>query len=193
MHIIINQIHRRLHLHCTRSQPVARPGAELAWWAGLDAGQARSFIDRHFLDPARLHLLRHALGLDGHGFDPARRSDDEVRQAGARRLAAGAWRIASEAAVALKRERASPAPAASPLLRGAGSAGAARTSGRLPPPVSRAPAPAPAAPAPAAAPDWPDSAAQLAQAKTLQRAARDGTPFCEICEARRRAAGMAAA
>jgi hypothetical protein len=41
--------------------------------------------------------------------------------------------------------------------------------------------------------DWPDKAAQAAQAETLRQAARDGTPFCEICEARRRAAEEAAA
>jgi len=193
MHIIIDEIQRRLHLH-SFGQPVApRTGAALqAWPSSTDLGQARSFIDRHFRDAARLHFLRHALAQDGHeGAGPAQRSDDDVLQTAARRVASGAWRIAFEVAAATNVARPVPAPAASPLLRGAGHGGSTRTSQR-PLPASRAPARAPA-PAPAAALEWTDSVAQRAQAETLRSAARDGTPFCEICEANRRARAEAAA
>jgi hypothetical protein len=197
MHIIIDEIHRRIHLYSSGQQPVARPGAELqAWWAGTDARQARSFVDRYFRDAGRLHMLRHALTLNGHDrFDLAQRSDDDVLQAAARRLSGGAWRIVCEVAAAAGVVRSVPAPATSPLLGGSGSGGSARTSRRRAPPVSSAPAPAtvPAAPGPTVVPDWPNGEAQVAQAETLERAARDGTPFCEICEARRRAAEEAAA
>lgn len=197
MHIIIDEIHGRLHLHSFGQRPVAQPGADLrAWEGGTDAWQARRFMDRYFRDAGRLHVLRAALTLDGgDGFDLTRRSDDEVLQAAARRLAGGIWRIAREAAKAPAVVRSVPTPAASPLL-GGGSGGGARMSRRSASPVSRAPAPSsvPApAPAPAPVPDWPNAEAQVAQAATLKRAARDGTPFCEICEVRRRAAEKAAA
>jgi len=193
MHIIIDEIHRRIHLH-SFGQPVApRNGAVLKpWAAGADQWQARAFMDRHFRDPARLHFLRHALAQDGHE-GPGQRSDDGVLQAAARRVASGAWRIVFEVAAASNVVRPAPAPAASPLLRGAGRGAGARTPQRLPP-ASRAPAAAaPPAPAPAATPEWTQFVAQRAQAKTLVSAARDGTPFCEICEAHRRAAAEAAA
>jgi len=100
MHIIIDEIDRRIHLHSFGQQPVARPGSDLqAWWTGTDAWRARSFMDRYFRDAGRLHALRHALTLDGHdGVDLARWSDDEVLQAAARRVASGTWGIALEAA-----------------------------------------------------------------------------------------------
>jgi len=192
MHIIIDEIHRRIHLH-SFGQPVApRTGASLeAWPAGADLSQARGFMERHFRDPARRHFLRHALAQDGNeGAGSAQRSDDDVLQSAARRVVGGAWRIAIEIAATPGAARSVPARAASPLLRGAGRGGSTRTPQR-PPPASRAPATAPAR-APAPTPEWTDSVAQRAHAATLVSAARDGTPFCEICEAHRRAGSEAA-
>jgi hypothetical protein len=196
MQITIDEIDVRIHLHAYGQQPVARPGRDLQpWWAGTDAWQARRFVDRYFRDAGRLHVLRHALTSDGHdGFDLAQYSDDEVLDTAARRVASGRWKITCEVAAAPVAVRSVPTPATSPLL-GSSSGGSARSSRRPAAPVSRAPAraQAPAASTPADAPDWPDTAAQVAQAETLRQAARDGTPFCEICAARQRAAEEAAA
>jgi hypothetical protein len=197
MHITIDEIDGRIHLHSFGQRLVARPGGHLQpWWAGTDAWRARSFMDRYFRDTGRLHVLRHALTLDGHdGFDLARHSDDEVLQTAARRVASGTWKITREVAPAPGVARSVPTPAPSPLLGGGSSVGSTRSSRRPASPVSRAPvrARAPAASVPADASDWPDTSAQVAQAETLKLAARDGTPFCEICDARRRAAEEAAA
>lgn len=197
MHITINEIHCRIYLYAFGQQPVPQSGAELqAWWGGTDPWQARSFIDRHFRDAGRLHMLRHALTQSGYDhFDLAQRSDDDVLQAAADRISSGAWRIVCEVAATASAVRSLPVPVASPLLGGGNSVGSAHTSRRRAPGVSSAPAPAtaPVTPRLADAPDWPNVEAQVAQAETLKRAARDGTPFCEICEARRRAAEEAAA
>jgi hypothetical protein len=197
MHITIDEIDGRIYLHAFGQRPVARPGHDLQpWRAGTDAWQARSFMDRYFRDAGRLHVLRHALTSDGHdGCDLARHSDDEVLQAAARRVAGGTWKITHEVTAAPVAVRSVPTPAPSPLLGGGGSGGGTRSSRRPAPPASRAPAraQAPAASARTDDSDWPDKAAQAAQAETLRQAARDGTPFCEICEARRRAAEEAAA
>jgi hypothetical protein len=194
MQITIDEIDGRIYLHSFGQRPVARPGRVLQpGWAGTDAWRARSFMDRYFRDAGRLHVLRHALTSDGHdGVDLTQHGDDEVLQTAARRVASGAWQITCEVAAAPAVVRAVPTPATSPLLGGGGSA---RSSRRPAPPVSRAPArtQAQAASVPADASDWPDTTAQAAQAETLRQAARDGTPFCEICEARRRAAEEAAA
>jgi hypothetical protein len=198
MHIIIDEIDRRIHFHSFGQQPVARPGGRLEpWWAGTGAWQTRRFLDRYFRDAGRLHVLRHALTRDGHdGFDLTQRSDDEVLQAATRRVASGIWRIACEVASGgVVRPRA--VAATSPLLGGGagGDRGRARMARPPMPSASRAagPAPATASSATAVAPDWPNTAEQVAQAQTLVRAAKDGTPFCEICEAHRRAAEKAAA
>lgn len=192
MHIIIDEIDRRIHFHSFAQQPVARPGNVLqAWWAGADAWQARSFVERHFGDTGRLHVLRHALTLDGaDGVDAAQHADQDVIQAAVHRVSRGTWRIVCEVTPAPDVVRAVPAPSRSPML--GGGAGGRTRAPRPAPSGNRAPAAAPA-PAPAVVPDWPDTAAQVAQATTLTRAARDGAPFCEICEARRRAAEQAAA
>ena len=194
MHITIDEIDGRIYLHTSGQRPAARPGRRLLpWWAGTDAWQARSFMDRYFRDAGRLHVLRHALTSDGHdGFDLAQYSDDEVLDTAARRVASGTWTITCEVAAAPVAVRSVPTPAMSPLL---GGGGVTRSSRRPAAPVSRAPARAQAQSAPVAADasDWPDAEAQAAQAETLRQAARDGTPFCEICAARRRAAEEAAA
>jgi hypothetical protein len=197
MQITIDEIDGRIHLHSSGQRPAARPGRDLRpRWAGTDAWQARSFMDRYFRDAGKMHVLRHALAADGHdGFDLAQHNDDEVLQAAARRVAGGTWKITYEVEPAPVAVRSVPTPAPSPLLGGGSSAGSTRSSRRPPPPASRAPArtPAPSASVPADDSDWPDKAAQAAQAETLKQAARDGTPFCEVCDARRRAAEEAAA
>jgi len=151
-------------------------------------------MNRCFRNTGRLHVLRHALMMDGHDrFDLAQRSDDDVIEAAARRLSGGTWRISYEIKAAPAVLPHVPVPATSPLLGGGSGGSRARTPRRPMPPPSRAPASPGSAPAPVPAPDWPDMAAQVAQAQTLERAARDGTPFCEICDARSRAAEKAAA
>jgi len=195
MHIIIEETHRRIHLHSFGQRPAPRPGGNLqAWPAGTDAWQARVFMDRYFRDAGQLQALRCALTRDGlDGVDVTRCCDEEVRQAAARRVASGTWRITCELSLAPQTLRPVPAQVVSPLLGGRPGVSPVGTSRRPAPAAGRAPASA-AAPAPImTTPDWPDAAAQVAQAATLRRAARDGTPFCEICEAHRRAAAKAAA
>jgi hypothetical protein len=177
MHITIHRGGRRIHL-CSRDAD----DSALVPMRFHDEWDAGRFLRRHFDAPCELAWVRAALALEtDHLADFA---DDDVWVAAARLVACGRWRVRCDA---------EPIPQARPTRARARGAGASapgpapsRAPMRSPPPVpppARPPTPAPSAPSPAQ-----PELDQVAQARMLEQAARDGTPFCEICAARRQAA-----
>lgn len=180
MHIRILGPDRCIHLLSAFDfrRALASGDVEAAGRRDWDDYAARMFLLRHFRAASEMGALRRALAREMG--DPARMSDDEVIDAAARRLREGAWRIGYE------RVRRVDMPG-----RAAGQVAVAPPSRPPATPSSvprRAGGAAPGAPAAAAPaePEWFETADQAAFADVLTRAARDGRPFCEICEQRAR-------
>lgn len=166
--------------------------AAMGWTrvAVRDLDHARRLVAASADDMWRLR----ALLASGGEIDLARLSDHEVVHEVARMLAAHR--------LALFRPAAEAAEAAS-ARAGGGSGGAANVAAA--PAAAASPAPArgrsgngpspqqaPAHPVSAEEPEY-AAASQDRQAATLRQAARNGTPFCEICELRKAARTAAAA
>lgn len=127
-----------------------------------------------------LQRLRGALAGDLDAWT-GQGDDDVIRLAAVARLASGAWTVAYD----------DVAPAAVPVVSRLGKAPGASVpasvrAGRSPLPASSTALSAGTA---AAAREWPESANQVAQAVTLERAVVSATPFCAICAERARARG----
>ena len=148
-----------------------------------DEWSAGEFVRRHFRDAFEIGRLR--VALSPGVYDVTRWPDEEVVREAARRLASGAWRIASqelqaggagapppqEPGTGVRQEPPAPAraPASSPQRA------------RAPAPPSAAPAPAQST-APVAEQDWLAQVDQVRQAATLETAAQRRSPFCAICQ-----------
>lgn len=139
-----------------------------------DEWQARTFLLRHLRDAFALGALRRALACELDGL--VRYSDEDVISAAVARLASGRWSVIREDGIP-------PGPAVIPRQHAGGADAGSAAPGRT---QASAQAPQPQnTPQGAAAAEW---ANQAAQARTLEQAARFGTPFCEVCAA---AAGAA--
>lgn len=183
MHLTVFDGYRRAHIRSSTSAPLpALPSGTVADLR--DAWRAERFVQRYFSDAVALHRLRAALAADLDAWTG--QGDDDVIRMAAARLASGAWSaIVEEVAVAPVVGRIGKAPA--------GAAPVSARVGRAAPATGRA-APAASSSAPAVvAQEWPESADQVAQAVTLERAAVSATPFCAICAERARARAAAAA
>lgn len=191
MHITLRDADSSVHIGpwqtliaCLPTPP--RTNVQLSWQSFDGEPEARRFIQRYFLDAGAMARLRGALASDLYPL--TRWSDEEVLSAAARRLARGQWRVAYEALAAAPAgpapiQRSVPARREAPPPQDAMAQRLQRIP-RMPSARAEQPADVPP-PAPA---EWSPSAAdQVAQAETLVTAARDGTPFCAICEAMRKA------
>jgi hypothetical protein len=166
--------------------------AWLSWASFDDEWEARRFFQHYFHDDDAMVRLRGALACDLYPL--TRWSDAQVLSTAALRLARGDWQVAYEdlaAAAAGAAVTAGPAPVRRSMpVRQEAPPRPDPAPGRLPP-LRRMPSQQEAPPVdiPKSAPaEWSKSAAdQIAQAETLETAARDGTPFCAICEAMRKA------
>lgn len=153
-----------------------------------DDWSAHSFFRQHFHDSYEIGALRWALAHDIHNV--SNMSDDDVIAAAAQRLRSGAWCIGCDRLPPVAAVEAGPVGASAAgigaALRHAAAPRPLRESAVRGPRPQRAPAHA-ASPAPAtpAEPEWPEQTDQAAFAGGLEGAARDGTPFCEICAAMR--------
>lgn len=134
---------------------------------------AKNFVQRYFRDSYDISRLRNALATEL--FDLAWRTDDSIIDETACRLVYRRWRVVSPAK-----------HVSAPISRGSGVAGARLSSSPArvisdvlaPRIVQRAaPARAPAEAAPAPSPEWYAQTSQIAQAKTMEQAARHGSPL----------------
>jgi hypothetical protein len=160
------------------------------WWRGPGVRDWLQ-VDIRGVDEARRLLgtylpyvqsMRSLLALDA-GVDVARLTDHEVLERVAVRLAQRDLVVAMKGR--LEPGSGPPPAASSSSSSGAGAAAPsqpARSPGAVTPSALRSggASPTPAA-APAAAPED-EALDQDAQAATLQQAAADGVPFCEVCE-----------
>lgn len=187
MHITLRDAEKSVHIGPCQTLVACLPtppytSAQLSWAAFDGEWDARQFVQRYFLDAGAMARLRGALAADLYPL--TRWHDEEVLSAAARRLARGQWRVAYEELAgpppirsSLPARREAPPPADAMERR---PQRMPRMSGAREEQPAEVPTPAPV--------EWSTSAAdQVAQAGTLVTAARDGTPFCAICEAMRKA------
>ncbi|MDB6050866.1 MAG: hypothetical protein JWR17_3612 [Pseudomonas sp.] len=149
-----------------------------------DEWQAKSFIRRCFPDSFALIRLRDALARDL--FNATRYSDDHVVREAALRLVSGAWRVVYEE-VEGSTVTASTVSAPVPYLKPVPGMRQPVTAPRPAAVARQAPVLVPSEEASPPGSEWPEDADQIAQADTLIKAARLGTPFCEPCAAKARA------
>ena len=198
MRLALSQAPRRIEIRTSDDPPRARadageaaPSAAEALIDLTDAFQAHAFLQQHCAESHALPGLRDFLADEGLAIQ--RLHDTEVLQQLAARLAGGRL-----IAVAIEPVRSTPhvatARRASIFSNRRNEADATESPLRSGPQTARAKRGRPADSSADAAPaDENDDVDQDAQATTLVIAAKDGTPFCAICELKRALARAAAA
>lgn len=171
----------RLEIGPRRDRATAPAGEDDAV-AIASIDQARQYLNRYAAAPAAMARLR-ALAAARHA-DISRQSDDEVLQWMARALRDGLYQLNESRLTPLPGRAPGTDMADVPAAPAPPQRSAVREQPASPPParVGTLPAPTPAA---APADNELDSVDHDAQAATLVAAARDGTPFCAVCERER--------
>lgn len=156
--------------------------------------QARAFLYRHFGNAVEIGRLRSLLARDA--YNVTRMKDGQIVVEAARRLSNGNWIVTEARHEEYSRTVAIAAP--TQAVRTTAAVRPAPVSTKPAAPVAKtgkpAPAPGTSSNAVRESADFSDHPAdQIGQARTLREAAKTGVPFCEVCEAARKAREAAAA
>jgi len=145
---------------------------------------ARNLISEHFRDSQEIAQLRDVLTRTI--YDLPRRSDQFVIDTAVRCLKDGDWCVAYDRTPVVTAAVAAPGQASAPASQRRQVDSPARDRR---PAVREAPQPLPPRSVPAQSraaepppdPEWTGDIDQIAFAEVLERAAREGKPFCEVC------------